>query len=353
VIALAVISYLLFRPRSVGSQTFLGKIRELKPVTGSLITILVAAIWFLPVTLVHGFRFWDDFFFQHHLMRYTSSRFHRDEGLFFYLPVLLVGLYPWTMAPLLGFRQRLTEKERILIRFALCWLISAVLFFSFSQSKLPGYVLPAAPAFSILAGLALGDCFERNRWKALVILFAIFNAVMAGAIITGAAKFSAPYQPLILMTSIIVAVCAASFFLLRLKKLAAAAAVYSMIAAAGIVIGVHMIAPAMNWYESRSLAYAARCYLINNKKLVVYNIYDFTLVYYSNAHVDLDERGYFINLSNYQELYRYLLDNRTALVVAGNEELHWMQRADFLRVLSITRGKERSIVYVMLRRRPS
>jgi 4-amino-4-deoxy-L-arabinose transferase-like glycosyltransferase len=42
--------------------------------------------------------------------------------------------------------------------FACCWLVVPVVFFSISQSKLPGYILPAVPAGRVL----LADYLRRH-----------------------------------------------------------------------------------------------------------------------------------------------------------------------------------------------
>ena len=44
--------------------------------------------------------------------------------------------------------------------FAFAWFLVPLLFFSFSGSKLPGYILPVLPAFALLVGYRLSqlDC---------------------------------------------------------------------------------------------------------------------------------------------------------------------------------------------------
>jgi 4-amino-4-deoxy-L-arabinose transferase-like glycosyltransferase len=68
---------------------------------------------------------------------------------------------PWTLfaAGALWESRRLSAgvdaTERKFRAFAVAWLLFPVVFFSFSGSKLPGYVLPALPGAALLAGASL------------------------------------------------------------------------------------------------------------------------------------------------------------------------------------------------------
>src|SRR5262249_42720148 len=141
--------------RSTGSP--LQRLFQLKPLIGIVIIAIVSGIWFLPVSLIWGNEFWNVYFFQHQLVRYTEG-LHRSAGVFFYIPVMLAGTFPWTTAPLLGWKNIQETKLR---RFALCWMITTLLFFTFSKGQLASYALPAIPPFTILAALSLGTYSEQ------------------------------------------------------------------------------------------------------------------------------------------------------------------------------------------------
>jgi 4-amino-4-deoxy-L-arabinose transferase-like glycosyltransferase len=125
---------------------------------GILLMLLVAALWYGPVTARHGREFVDEFFVQHHFARYTSNRFHHPQPFWFYVPVVLMLALPWTfflLSGLVGSREANARAEDAGARvrvFAAAWLLAPVIFFSLSGSKLPGYVLPALPGAALLAG---------------------------------------------------------------------------------------------------------------------------------------------------------------------------------------------------------
>src|SRR5262249_50347789 len=77
---------------------------QLKPLIGIAIVAAVSGVWFLPVTLIWGKEFWDVYFYQHQLARYTTG-LHRSEGVLFYIPVMLAGTFPWITAPFLSWKQ--------------------------------------------------------------------------------------------------------------------------------------------------------------------------------------------------------------------------------------------------------
>jgi 4-amino-4-deoxy-L-arabinose transferase-like glycosyltransferase len=125
---------------------------------GVPLALAVAAPWYAPVIARHGWTFLDEFFIQHHFARYISNKYHHPQPFYFYLPVMTLLALPWTaflVAALVRARRWNWREETVESKFqifALAWLIAPVLFFSFSGSKLPGYVLPALPGAALLVG---------------------------------------------------------------------------------------------------------------------------------------------------------------------------------------------------------
>ena len=118
--------------------------------------LLVAGPWYVLVTLANGQNFLVTFWLNHHVARFITDLHHHSQPFWFYLPVLLVGTYPWTFsadALVTGGKSRyatLDSPRDRLESLLMCHVVFTVVFFSVSQSKLPGYILPAVPA---LAGL--------------------------------------------------------------------------------------------------------------------------------------------------------------------------------------------------------
>lgn len=107
----------------------------------------VAAPWYLMMTARHGWAFIDVFFLQHHFGRFASEALQHVRSVWFYIPVALAGLFPWSpLAVLLNSALWREPRNRI-------WFWTAAtgfVFFSLSTNKLPAYLLPLFPSCSIL-----------------------------------------------------------------------------------------------------------------------------------------------------------------------------------------------------------
>jgi 4-amino-4-deoxy-L-arabinose transferase-like glycosyltransferase len=132
-------------------------------VPGAIMLFLIVSLpWYIMETMINGHEFIQNFFIKHHFMRYTEVISGHRGPFFYYLPVLVVGLFPWIGFLPAGIRNIFREPGALtkfrnygnltdnLGLFACIWLGFIVIFFSFSTTKLPNYVLPAIPAAAIL-----------------------------------------------------------------------------------------------------------------------------------------------------------------------------------------------------------
>lgn len=125
-------------------------------VWGLPLAVVVAATWYGPVIAKHGWSFVDEFFVQHHFARYVSNKYKHPQPIYFFPAIILMLVMPWTgflldaVARVRKWNWRGDDSLSIVRVFALAWLLLPVVFFSFSGSKLPGYILPALPAAALL-----------------------------------------------------------------------------------------------------------------------------------------------------------------------------------------------------------
>lgn len=149
--------------------------------------LLVAAPWYVAMSLRFGQQFWGEFFWKHHVARLHSSELQHVQPFWFYLPVLALGMFPWT--PLLGLLARRQFYADARVRFLAGWVFFGLLFFSVVRNKLPGYLLPLMPALSALAGKALAEA-RLARWALagcglLVGLVPVGLAILPEALLLG------------------------------------------------------------------------------------------------------------------------------------------------------------------------
>jgi 4-amino-4-deoxy-L-arabinose transferase len=137
--------------------------------------IAVAAPWHLLCFLRNGHAFWDEYFWRQQFSRFFTTERQHVHGWWYYLPVLLAGLFPWT--PLVALLVRRTTYIDVRIRYLGLWLLYGLVFFSASQNKLAGYLLPLMPGFALLLAIAL----ERENEKSKLVPWLL--AASAGLLI--------------------------------------------------------------------------------------------------------------------------------------------------------------------------
>ncbi len=120
------------------------------------------------------------FILQHNLARFGSDLYHHTEPFWYYLPVILLGLVPWTIFVIAALVESIrvwwAEKREVfrsgdpLPIFLVIWLLLPIVFFSFSASKLPGYILPAVPAGTLLLAEYVRRHVAEDRRLNLVLI---------------------------------------------------------------------------------------------------------------------------------------------------------------------------------------
>jgi 4-amino-4-deoxy-L-arabinose transferase-like glycosyltransferase len=142
-------------------------------VWGVPLALSVSAIWYGPVIARHGWTFVDEFFVQHHFARYVSNKYHHPQPIYFYPAIILMLALPWTpyliaaLAKIRAWDWRGGDSLSIVRVFSLAWLLLPLVFFSFSGSKLPGYMLPVVPAVALLVSDRLTRVFD-SKWPLLI-----------------------------------------------------------------------------------------------------------------------------------------------------------------------------------------
>ncbi|MEO8041779.1 MAG: glycosyltransferase family 39 protein [Acidobacteriota bacterium] len=152
---------------------------------GTLLAIGVACTWYLPMYLRHGWEFIDLFFVQHHFQRYTSNKYLHPQPFYFFfwvLPLMTIPWLPFFVASIWNLGKRVltsgavaeddgqTEaSRRSLIIFSLAWVSVPLVFFTFSGSKLPGYILPGVPAAIILTAEYIDRFVRKSPWRVYAV----------------------------------------------------------------------------------------------------------------------------------------------------------------------------------------
>lgn len=126
---------------------------RLFPAAGMAIALLIAGPWFAAIYLDQGFHFVEVFLLNHNLERFTSTIHNHPGPIYYYLPVLFLGVFPWSglIAPAIAAARAADRKPLVSI---LAWVFVPLILFSLAGSKLPGYIVPCIPPFAILLALS-------------------------------------------------------------------------------------------------------------------------------------------------------------------------------------------------------
>ncbi len=161
-----------------------------RPFTGLLIAGLVAAPWFVFMVWKHGSAFTDIALGYEVVARYLSDAFPgRDRGFSYYLGVAPGDGAPWSLfaAPAFAWawlrRDTLRDGEAMGTSLAVIWFVTVLLVFSFSEYKLPHYILPAFPGMALATGIFLNAAVEQRLspwwWRVPVLLLSVVLAAAA------------------------------------------------------------------------------------------------------------------------------------------------------------------------------
>jgi dolichyl-phosphate-mannose-protein mannosyltransferase len=151
--------------------------------------------WFIAVQHENP-TFFREFFLEHNLQRFATDRYQHQQPFWYYIIVVLLAMMPWTVLAVRAlidgiqtsvaeWRLRHSRSGKPLPNrpgdafpeFLVLWALIPIVFFSFSASKLPGYILPSIPPLAILTG----DYLYRRRKPGLNRWILLGHAALCGA----------------------------------------------------------------------------------------------------------------------------------------------------------------------------
>jgi 4-amino-4-deoxy-L-arabinose transferase-like glycosyltransferase len=181
---------------------------------GVPVMLVVAASWYGPMMRRHGWTFIDQFIVQHHFARFLSNKYHHPQPFYYYVPVVLLIVLPWSVVLIAGLVRTRRWNWRgqgaidLMRVFALAWVLVPLIFFSLSKSKLLGYVLPVLPACALVIGDRI-DCFlHTDRGQRVIRLTGLLILIGAATAAWYSIRIGGPAW------SIISIACAASIIAL-------------------------------------------------------------------------------------------------------------------------------------------
>lgn len=268
-------------------------------VTGFALFFLVAAPWHILMQMRHP-TFLHYYFVRQHFERYLTHVAHRYQPFWYFVPILLLGVLPWTtfIVQSLRFNLNFRFAERNQHRATLLlvvWVVSIFVFFSASDSKLVPYILPVFPALAILIGRYLSSRWEQpletvNRYAFWAIIPVGLAMALAIAVIVPSARPSLDPHALqiaMVLLGIVMALTAVGSAIMGLR-VSFRAGVITL--AAGFIIflwGVNAAAPYLDTRTVKALALVLRPQLTPQSIVACYRGYNQDLPFYLRRKVEV------------------------------------------------------------------
>jgi 4-amino-4-deoxy-L-arabinose transferase-like glycosyltransferase len=304
-----------------------GVFRRWQVIPGLIVTAAVCVPWFWLAFRQNGYAFISTFFINHNLARFITDIHHHSEPVFYYLPALLALFFPWSgwllllisQSPLKGLRHWRQWHPGMI--FLVGWFLFPVIFFSLSDSKLAGYILPSLPPLALILGVHLSQWIEASveppRLRAGMGLHLIFSAAMAIAVPLYFQKEYGGNWKTGLILSIAILTPAFFAFLFGLKGNCGRAFRVTVLQGFVTLIAAVLFAfPVLGAYHStRGIAHRALELRQAGEPIVTYRFFHHTLHYYTGYQI-ADE------LKNIESLHDFVRVHPNSLVVTNIEGMN-------------------------------
>ena len=162
--------------------------------TGLALFLLIAAPWHILMQRANP-EFFQFYFIHEHFQRYLTKIHSRYQPPWFFIPIVLFGMFPWSAFLFQAIKHSVpsTWRERHEHRdalFLMLWAGIVFLFFSASSSKLVPYILPVFPPLALLIGRYLAAAWDSRDFPGLRIGYSVYLVV---ALLLAAAFLALPF----------------------------------------------------------------------------------------------------------------------------------------------------------------
>jgi 4-amino-4-deoxy-L-arabinose transferase-like glycosyltransferase len=147
--------------------------------SGFAIFLIITLPWYVLVQRANP-EFLHFFFVTQQVSRFlTTQEFNSKAPLWFYVPVVLAGFFPWSVFLVQAISQKIrhiwqNRQRHATNLFLLLWLFSVFTFFSIPHSKTVGYILPIFPVLSLIVGSYVSQAWDEPKRAGIVIGLIVF-----------------------------------------------------------------------------------------------------------------------------------------------------------------------------------
>lgn len=151
-------------------------LKKMHLVRGIIIFLIIATPWHLLAQKQNP-TFYYEYFYVNHYLRFVSPIMHREMNKLAYIGLFIGGFLPWIFVLFKHFkvvmRCFLKPRQYLVESFLIWWILAIFLFFGFSNSILPTYLLPVLPPLALLTAPLVAHIWQKNLKKARCKLISV------------------------------------------------------------------------------------------------------------------------------------------------------------------------------------
>ncbi len=308
--------------------------------------------WFWQVWEENGYDFVATFWLNHHLARFFTDIHHHSQPFWYFLAVVALGFFPWVC--FLGSAAlRTWHRRRHLLSsayrpelFLWLWVGVPFIFFSFSESKLAGYILPVFPPLAVIVALEWehwlkGDLISHRLMPAQLMALVGYGLAVAVSLIWGSySAYGALGLGILLALPILGGM---TWAYMKFRQRRPLAIFLSLVAAMTLFTALTFwrAAPVVDDYHSaRDLCQLILPKISTKEPLLLYRYFHHTALYYTNYQTAQESLSDLAGLQDYfqnhpQSRY-YILTQESGWRQLQQLELSLVRHQGNLYLLEIT-----------------
>lgn len=168
-------------------------LKKMHLVSGLILFAAITIPWYVLVQKANP-EFFQFFFMKQQVSRFlTTEHFNNRTPVWFYIPIVLAGIFPWCALIVQAIAQQVKTVSRNRHNhpvefYLLLWFVLVFIFFSIPKSKTVGYILPIFPALALFLGSYISNTWNEVKNSGMKIFLLLCTVFIAAGIL-------APYFP--------------------------------------------------------------------------------------------------------------------------------------------------------------
>ena len=293
-------------------------------VAAGVLAALIGLPWYGVMYLEHGSAYLDSFFLGDNFERFATSRFNDPRPAWFYLPIVIGGMMPWTplvvsvVPPIRAWAARALSPSPLVWRLVL-WAGCPLLFFTASIGKQPRYILPILPPLALLLAIAIRRrVVERGEQRDA--LLQVPAGVVAVLLLTLAALLYRARPLIVMVPTMVVLAAIAAIVVAALVALGAALAPRSRVVPGAIAVAGALVLGGLQYGLSpagrdpvQDMAGLVAKHRTGGETIATFRVFVRNLIFYTGVKQT--------DLPSEQHVVDYLRSPFPVLCVIGADEL--------------------------------